>query len=126
MEPVAKSSGAAGCVAAALRFRPATFARAMVVLTGAAIIAPAGPGHAADLGYAAPAYQAPPAFFPPPPAVALDPRCVVAPMPQSDLVGDTARFRATAICQSRGLYTDTLMFPGPPVIYRGYSYGYAQ
>jgi hypothetical protein len=44
-------------------------------------------------------------------------------MPQLDLTGDTARFRATAVCQSRGLYTDSLMFPGPPVLYRGYSYG---
>jgi hypothetical protein len=81
---------------------------------------------AADLGYAArgsgfAGYGPPPA--PPPFAFAVDPRCSIVPMPQADLVGDTARFRATAVCQSRGLYTDSLMFPGPPVLYRGYSYG---
>ena len=81
---------------------------------------------AADLGYAPrgagfAGYAPPP---PPPPfAFAVDPRCTIAPMPQLDLAGDTARFRAMAVCQSRGLYTDTLLFPGPPVLYRGYSYG---
>ena len=44
-------------------------------------------------------------------------------MPQLDLVGDTARFRATAVCELRGLYTDSVLFPGPPVLYRGYPYG---
>lgn len=79
---------------------------------------------AADLGYApyAPRNHAgPPA--PPLYAYAVDPRCSIVPMPQLDLVGDTARFRATAVCQSRGLYTDSLLFPGPPVLYRGYNYG---
>ena len=81
--------------------------------------------RAADLGYAPRgagfAGYGPPA--PPPFAYAVDPRCAIVPMPQLDLVGDTARFRATAVCQSRGLYTDSLLFPGPPVLYRGYSYG---
>ena len=82
--------------------------------------------RAADLGYAArgsgfAGYGPPPA--PPPFAFAVDPRCAIVPMPQLDLAGDTARFRAAAVCQSRGLYTDSLMFPGPPVLYRGYSYG---
>ena len=91
------------------------------------VLSPDGAG-AADLGYTArgsgfPGYG-PPA--PPPFAYAVDPRCSIVPMPQSDLVGDTARFRATAVCQSRGLYTDSLIFPGPPVLYRGYSYGREQ
>lgn len=94
-----------------------------LLASGAAVLA-AVPCGAADLGYAVRPYMAPlPPPAPPPYAYAVDPRCVIAPMPQADLVGDTARFRATAICQSRGLYTDTLMFPGPPVMYRGYSYG---
>ncbi len=76
---------------------------------------------AADLGYApyAPSNAPAPYAY----AYAVDPRCSIVPMPQLDLVGDTARFRATAICQSRGLYTDSLLFPGPPVLYRGYNYG---
>jgi hypothetical protein len=99
-------------------------------ILGAAILGTAILGAddagAADLGYAArgsgfAGYGPPPA--PPPFAFAVDPRCSIVPMPQLDLTGDTARFRATAVCQSRGLYTDSLMFPGPPVLYRGYSYG---
>ncbi len=79
---------------------------------------------AADLGYASPRpYAPPPPPGPPPYVFAVDPRCSVVPMPQLDLVGDTARFRATAVCQSRGLYTDSLIFPGSPVLYRGYNYG---
>jgi hypothetical protein len=80
---------------------------------------------AADLGYA-PRGAGIAGYGPPPPqpfAYAVDPRCSIVPMPQPDLVGDTARFRATAVCQSRGLYSDSLMFPGPPVLYRGYAYG---
>lgn len=94
-------------------------------IIGAAILG-AHEARAADLGYAPrgagfAGYGPPP---PPPPfAYAVDPRCAIVPMPQLDLVGDTARFRATAVCQSRGLYTDSLLFPGPPVLYRGYSYG---
>lgn len=87
-----------------------------------AILAPRGDAGAADLGYA-PRGPAVGAYAPPPFAFAVDPRCAIVPMPQLDLVGDTARFRATAVCQSRGLYTDSLLFPGPPVLYRGYSYG---
>ncbi|WP_146030126.1 hypothetical protein [Methylocella silvestris] len=85
------------------------------VLTGACA--------AADLGYAPRPYLVPPPPAPPPYAFAVDPRCSIVPMPQADLVGDTARFRATAVCQSRGLYADSLIFPGPPVLYRGYNYG---
>jgi hypothetical protein len=69
--------------------------------------------HAADLG-PGPAY--PPAveiygpvygYFNP----VLDPRCRIVPQPQLNLYGDTARFRPTAVCQSRGLYTDSVLFP---------------
>jgi len=40
-----------------------------------------------------------------------DPRCRIVPMPQANLFGDTARFRPTAVCQSRGLYADSVLFP---------------
>ena len=40
-----------------------------------------------------------------------DPRCRIVPQPQANLYGDTARFRPTAVCQSRGLYTDFVLFP---------------
>ncbi|MBO0733769.1 MAG: hypothetical protein J2P49_05510 [Methylocapsa sp.] len=40
-----------------------------------------------------------------------DPRCRIVPMPEADLYGDTARFRPTAVCQSRGLYADSVLFP---------------
>ncbi len=87
----------------------------------------ADPALTADLGYAPrPSYTPPPPPGPPAFAFAVDPRCSIVPMPQLDLVGDTARFRATAVCQSRGLYTDSLLFPGPPVLYRGYNYGREQ
>ncbi len=82
--------------------------------------------QAADLGYAPPrAYASSPAYASPPPVyfLGVDRRCQIVPMPQLDLVGDTARFRATAVCQSRGLYADSLYFPEPPLVYRGYSYG---
>ena len=102
---------------------------------GLALAAGAGAAFAADLGYAPyvpppppPAYAQAPA---PPADYGVDPRCRVVGMPQANLAGDTARFRPTAICQSRGLYTDSVIFPGPPVVYRpppyaipGYSYGY--
>ena len=41
----------------------------------------------------------------------LDPRCRIVPMPQANLYGDTARFRPTAVCQSRGMYEDSVLFP---------------
>lgn len=109
---------------------PATGATAWATLALAAL-ALAAPGltgaRAADLGYAP--YSPPPESSraaAPDFAAALDPRCTVVAMPQADLYGDTARFRPTAICQSRGLYTDSVIFPGPPVVYRGYAYGYAR
>lgn len=48
---------------------------------------------------------------------AVDARCRIIPNPQLDLVGDTARFRPTAVCLSRGLYADSLGFPQAPVLY---------
>jgi hypothetical protein len=101
----------------------ASIAMLLAAACSAAILWADGAG-AADLGYA-PRGTGFAGYGPPPPpfAYAVDPRCAIVPMPQLDLVGDTARFRATAVCQSRGLYTDSLLFPGPPVLYRGYSYG---
>jgi hypothetical protein len=32
-------------------------------------------------------------------------------MPEASLYGDTARLRPTAVCQSRGLYADSVLFP---------------
>ena len=40
-----------------------------------------------------------------------DPRCRIIPAPERNLYGDTARFRPTAVCQSRGLYLDSVLFP---------------
>lgn len=77
---------------------------------------------AADLDFGAPRGYAPPQAAAP--AFGVDPRCRIVPTPELNLVGDTARFRAEAVCQSRGLYADSLVFPEPPVFYRGYVYGY--
>jgi hypothetical protein len=41
----------------------------------------------------------------------IDPRCRIVPQPEANLYGDTARFRPTAVCQSRGLYADSVLFP---------------
>ncbi|MCI0599032.1 MAG: hypothetical protein L0Y60_05865 [Beijerinckiaceae bacterium] len=41
----------------------------------------------------------------------LDPRCRIVPMPEASLYGETARMRPTAVCQSRGLYADSVLFP---------------
>jgi hypothetical protein len=40
-----------------------------------------------------------------------DPRCRIVPMPELSLYGETARFRPTAVCQSRGVYADTVVLP---------------
>jgi hypothetical protein len=86
---------------------------ALCALCALALLAMFGAdGAAANLGYA-PRVSGFGGYYSPPPPFAVDPRCSIVPMPQMDLVGDTARFRATAVCQSRGLYTDSLMFPGP-------------
>jgi hypothetical protein len=34
----------------------------------------------------------------------------IVPMPEASLYGDTARLRPTAVCQSRGLYADSVLF----------------
>ena len=77
----------------------------------AGFAAPA-PTLAADLG------ELP---YPPPPPAGyaynggffgpLDPRCRIVPMPEANLYGDTVRFRPTAVCQSLGLYADSVLFP---------------
>ncbi len=41
----------------------------------------------------------------------FDPRCRIVPQPEANLYGDTARFRPTAVCQSRGLYVDSVVVP---------------
>lgn len=41
----------------------------------------------------------------------LDPRCRIVPQPEASLYGETARFRPTAVCQSRGLYADSVVVP---------------
>lgn len=79
------------------------------LLAGAGI----GSAHAADLGPGpafAPAveiYGPVYGYFNP----VLDPRCRIVPQPELSLYGDTVRFRPTAVCQSRGLYTDSVLFP---------------
>ncbi len=40
-----------------------------------------------------------------------DPRCRIVPMPEASLYGETARLRPTALCQSQGLYGDSVLFP---------------
>lgn len=60
-----------------------------------------------DRGYAPPP--------PPAPRFAIDPRCRVIPQPELDFYGNTARFRPTIICMSRGLFADSF---GP------YPFGY--
>lgn len=41
----------------------------------------------------------------------LDPRCRIVALPEASLYGETARFRPTAVCQSRGLYVDSVVVP---------------
>ena len=41
----------------------------------------------------------------------LDPRCRIVAQPQANLFGDTTRFRPASVCQSRGLYADSVLFP---------------
>ena len=76
-------------------------------------VAAAGIGiaHAADLAPGPePAVEIagpPTGYFNP----VLDPRRRIVPQPELNLYGDTARFRPTAVCQSRGLFTDSILFP---------------
>ncbi len=100
-----------------LAARKSAYVSSLVVLAGFCL----PPAHAADLDHAWAGYAPPP---PPPPfMVGVDARCRIIPVPQLDLVGDTARFRPTAVCQSRGLYADSLEFPAAPVFYPP-AYGY--
>ncbi len=41
------------------------------------------------------------------PGAVIDPRCRVIPQPELNLYGDTARFRPTLVCMSRGLLADS-------------------
>jgi hypothetical protein len=82
------------------------------------------PSHAAD-------YSGGPRREPPPPRViegsgpeilgrfipAIDPRCRIIPNPQMNLHGDVLRFGQVAVCQSRGLYADSVYFPDSVFIY---------
>jgi hypothetical protein len=43
----------------------------------------------------------------------LDPRCRIIPSPQKSLVGDVWGFSPIAVCQSRGLYADSVSIPDP-------------
>jgi hypothetical protein len=85
-------------------------ARGLVAVAGcgcahAADLAP-GPGFPGAFAAAPPAYGHPGFFYP-----TVDPRCRIVPMPEASLYGDTARLRPTAVCQSRGLYADSVLFP---------------
>ena len=84
---------------------------ALVASLTLAAFAGSGFAHAADLR---PGPGSPPAFaygyagfFYP----TRDPRCRIVPMPEASLYGETARLRPTAVCQSRGLYADSVLFP---------------
>lgn len=41
----------------------------------------------------------------------IDPRCRIIPDPQMNLRGDVVLFGQVAVCQSRGLYADSVSFP---------------
>jgi hypothetical protein len=43
----------------------------------------------------------------------IDPRCRIIPSPQMSLVGDVSSFKPIAVCQSRGLYADSVSIPDP-------------
>lgn len=95
-----------------------TLSGACLVAQLAGLAAPAA--LAADLGPGGGYGYGPPAGGYVPGGViydAVDARCRIIPNPQLDLVGDTARFRPTAVCLSRGLYADSLGFPQAPVLY---------
>ena len=62
-----------------------------------------GPGPEAGGGASVPRYAG---YF----YTTVDPRCRVVPMPEASLYGDTARTVPTAVCQSRGLYADSVLF----------------
>jgi len=91
--------------------------RGWAMLWGGALAVAVGTANAADLAprpgpafgpavqMAGPAYG----YFNP----VTDPRCRIVPMPEMRLYGfgETARFRPTAVCQSRGLYEDSVVLP---------------
>ncbi len=79
----------------------AWFSSFAIVIGGGAFAA-----HAADLTAPPPAAYGYVGVVP-----AVDPRCRIIPQPQANLYGDTARFRPTLVCLSRGLYADSMPFP---------------
>jgi hypothetical protein len=93
-----------GLQAGALLWSVSLVAGAGIDMAHAADLAPRpGPDLVPAVEMAGPPYG----YFNP----VLDPRCRIIPVPQANLVGDTARFRPTAVCQSRGLYEDSVLFP---------------
>ena len=42
---------------------------------------------------------------------AIDPRCRIIPDPRMNLYGDVLHFGRVAVCESRGLYADSVSFP---------------
>ncbi|HET6375808.1 MAG TPA: hypothetical protein VFF88_07140 [Methylocella sp.] len=97
-------------------FKPVKAGAGLLGLAAAAM-ASAGAAEAADLS--SPPMGGPPqdyAFMPAPNGYGgfnplFDPRCRIVPQPQASLYGETARFLPTAVCQSRGLYADSVLFP---------------
>ena len=88
--------------------------RASAWLLGVTFMGGAGldtAAHAADLGYMPAPEMAGPRYGYLNPFT--DPRCRIIPVPEMSLYGfgETARFRPTAVCQSRGLYTDSVVLP---------------
>ena len=82
-----------------------SLALAELVRSSCADAADLGPGPAPVLDGGVVAYGYAGFFYP-----TLDPRCRIVPMPEASLYGDTARLRPTAVCQSRGLYADSVLF----------------
>jgi hypothetical protein len=97
-------------------FKPVKAGAGLLGLAAAAV-ASAGAADAADLS--SPRMGGPPqdyASMPVPNGYGgfdplFDPRCRIVPQPQASLYGETARFLPTAVCQSRGLYADSVLFP---------------
>lgn len=47
----------------------------------------------------------------------IDQRCRIIPDPEKNLHGDVTRFGRVAVCQSRGLYADSVYFPDSVFMY---------
>jgi hypothetical protein len=77
-----------------------SLALAALVRSSCADAADLGPGPAPVLDGGVVAYGYAGFFYP----------TRIVPMPEASLYGDTARLRPTAVCQSRGLYADSVLF----------------